>query len=230
MSFLILTQGSEFNASHLMSNFRHVREGHMLPLSGDYLQPTTGVYDIGSATYIFSSVSCEYLNLYSTMNFITQEYGHETISSVMVGDNGVFTGTTMTPVYGFIYNEQNSNIGSQYTTTVAGSVGVYCGKYIYHRLRNYYTHTASDNFNLNDFSKSKLCCYAVQVSYVKNSTTIEFLSNRSVLQVTSGSIQMSGGIGTSTAYVFLDHELGYSSSLTGLREHFWYIEYMGGNV
>lgn len=63
MSFYYITSGSEFNSLHFMSNLRHIREGHLLPLGGNYMLPTANSYSLGDSTYWFDGVSCSSLHI-----------------------------------------------------------------------------------------------------------------------------------------------------------------------
>lgn len=67
MAFSIFTSGAS-DADAVNANFYHIAQGTRLPRGGTSLDPTTGIYDVGSGTYkwnsfFVNSLSCANLNI-----------------------------------------------------------------------------------------------------------------------------------------------------------------------
>jgi hypothetical protein len=76
MAFTVFTNSTTAVASEVNDNFYFVAQGNRLPRTGNSLTETTGVYDVGSATYKWNtlftnSLSCANLNISGS---ITSEY------------------------------------------------------------------------------------------------------------------------------------------------------------
>lgn len=74
MSFTVFNNGAGETGSALdvMNNFYHIFDGDRLPRGGASMNPTNGVYDIGSSTYKWNQLHCVNLdfNTISTTNKI----------------------------------------------------------------------------------------------------------------------------------------------------------------
>ena len=67
MSFIYFYNGKAVNPNEINANFEHVALGTRLPLANSLtMAATTGVNDLGSATYKWSNVYCNNLNVNST--------------------------------------------------------------------------------------------------------------------------------------------------------------------
>lgn len=140
MTFYQITAGSEFNAEHLMSNFRHVRHGHLLPLGGLSLRHTNSSYSLGDATYRYDLVSISSLHIYGSVPLAGTESVRDLSASsfvppfVMVRIKQVYTATVYynvnVPAFGWEKTYDGSAAEQLYSNRVVaqfGNRGTYYG-------------------------------------------------------------------------------------------------------
>lgn len=199
MSFMILTSGSEFNASHLMSNFMHVRGGNVLPLGGIYMLPTTSSYSLGNPTYIYTSVSCEYLNTYQTINFlttITASYGG-VMTLFMVTPRYMNPLTSDMPIAGFYYCSKPYSISYYLTETASLTAPSSDMNLNTHYISNYFYN--SDGTAISTATATILWTFTAAYtsnSYYPGSITkiqvfSEFYANKTILMSRNADISLS---------------------------------------
>ena len=70
MAFTIFYPDTTVSAADMNANFQHIGNGNWLPRGGSSLDATTGVYDLGSASYPWNNVYIHTLNVsgYSNTN------------------------------------------------------------------------------------------------------------------------------------------------------------------
>lgn len=85
MAFTVFHTGDTASATEVMNNFYHIFQGDRLPRGGANLEPTTGVYDIGSSAYRWNNVFCESI-IGDTINSTNHQIFRK-ITSVDIGQS-----------------------------------------------------------------------------------------------------------------------------------------------
>lgn len=92
--YILLEKGHTVSADDVQGNFNHVGQGDLIPRGGNLLEPTTGVYDLGSNAYRWDQGYVNTVNLGSgtvqrCMNMIAEVTLTATASSIeFTGLNG----------------------------------------------------------------------------------------------------------------------------------------------
>ena len=67
MTYHYLTHSTTASAADMVDNFEHIGVGDCLPLGASMLVETTGVYNLGSATYRWNNLFCQNIDIYDSI-------------------------------------------------------------------------------------------------------------------------------------------------------------------
>ena len=139
MAFTIFYPDTTVSAADMNANFQHIGNGNWLPRGGSSLDATTGVYDLGSASYPWNNVYVHTLNVsgYSntnSWNMVSSVTLSSTATSVeftgLSGDvlritgNFIFSspGTTGTDYYLYFNGNSSTNYGETGRVNLSGTL------------------------------------------------------------------------------------------------------------
>jgi hypothetical protein len=113
MPFTVFTESTTAYANEVMDNFYTIAQGDRLPRGGANLDPTTGVYNIGSASYYWDEVFCQSIDL-SNSNKLETLISRQILSAA--AQSVEFTG---------LAGDTNYELKLKYHNMAGASTGIY---------------------------------------------------------------------------------------------------------